>query len=291
MNALARLLAVVSLLLACIVGINGNVALGDDGLIDQLIDPGIEFGDGSLHPVQKPLDWETPPHVDALAGRLSWDRMVRDSVVAPVWMDLDYVKDESGQRIGHHVHFRFVVHVPLATLRDRDLMRDLFSDVDADDSDGDFVDLETEALSKAGIDALPGRHYGLANVPLMNQVVVRGIIEAESNSNHDTYLMIWRLKPLDSASPYASVWTPVQRNAVGKRVVGDPEPYRGAGGYLQLMSLATLDDQPVDACLVEGRFLLYEPEGWFGGSNFLRSKFPLLIQEAARKFRRQIAKK
>ena len=58
----------------------------------------------------------------------------------------------------------------------------------------------------------------------------------------------------------------------------DEETQRsGAGGYLALQSLAEVSPELTGACLVEGRLVLHEPQSWFGGSNFLRSKFPLLI--------------
>jgi hypothetical protein len=34
--------------------------------------------------------------------------------------------------------------------------------------------------------------------------------------------------------------------------------------------------------------LMHEPTQWFSGSNFIRSKLPLAIQEGARSFRRSL---
>jgi hypothetical protein len=64
----------------------------------------------------------------------------------------------------------------------------------------------------------------------------------------------------------------------------DSHPYEGAGGY---MHVAKLSD-PSGACLIETWMVLHEPTEWFRGSNLLRSKLPLMIQESVRKFRRHL---
>ena len=57
------------------------------------------------------------------------------------------------------------------------------------------------------------------------------------------------------------------------------------GGYMKASRLA----QPSGAVLVEYHLVFEEPQGWFGGSNLLRSKLPLVCQDGVRKFRRRMA--
>ncbi|MCS7305572.1 MAG: hypothetical protein NZ602_10755, partial [Thermoguttaceae bacterium] len=46
--------------------------------------------------------------------------------------------------------------------------------------------------------------------------------------------------------------------------------------------------QPGGALFIEHHHLFAEPNQWFGGKNFLRSKLPLAIQETVRKLRWQL---
>ena len=58
----------------------------------------------------------------------------------------------------------------------------------------------------------------------------------------------------------------------GRTLVLDPHDLRTSG-----------------AVLVEYHLVFEEPQGWFGGSNLLRSKLPLVCQDGVRKFRRRMA--
>jgi hypothetical protein len=45
---------------------------------------------------------------------------------------------------------------------------------------------------------------------------------------------------------------------------------------------------PAGALFVEYHVVFLEPQGWFRGTNLLRSKLPIVAQDLVRKFRRRM---
>ncbi|TWU40624.1 hypothetical protein Poly41_14580 [Novipirellula artificiosorum] len=268
-------------------------ARGEDSMLTELTLHGIAMTDSVVLKLAPPtlIGSLSRSERDDLAGNFGWDRFSKDSVVAPIWIDLDYIQDEGGKRVGHSIHFRFVVHERLDRLRDRNIMTSLFGSPASDASDtGAFVELTPTEMATHGIPTSANTYSGFAAVPLMNRVLLRGVIAGQTIDIDQGVVLTWRL--VDSIEPgdeYAARWSPLTRDSLGNQVEGEPQPYRGAGGYLHLQSLESIEDSLNSACLVEAKILLHEPQLWFGSSNFLRSKFPLMIQEAVRKMRRTLA--
>jgi hypothetical protein len=82
-------------------------------------------------------------------------------------------------------------------------------------------------------------------------------------------------------------WRPVTRDDNGKRQLGAPQPYFGFGGYAKATRLV----EPAGAILIEYHAAFAEPQDWFGGTNLLRSKLPILAQMIVRQLRRGLEKK
>ncbi|MEM9646553.1 MAG: hypothetical protein AAF989_16290, partial [Planctomycetota bacterium] len=252
-------------------------------LLRRLTDVGLQIEPGQRVTIPAPIMLADESNVrgEDLAGRLGWARFSKATIVAPVWMDLEYLKDDHGRRIGHSVHFRFVVHQPLSKLRDRDWMQSVFGE-SSEDADGGYRKVGEDELPmewKRGAESI---RHGFVEVPLMNRVVVRGLVSGTTEDHGAGTVMAWRLEDtVPSASSLSSTWAAIERDDLGAKREGPMFAYRGAGGFLNLQPLSSVDESMNNACLVEGRLILREPEGWFGGSNFLRSKFSILIQEAA----------
>ena len=85
---------------------------------------------------------------------------------------------------------------------------------------------------------------------------------------------------------YPNQWqtTHVEKN--GDVVFGAPKRYTGAASYLKLTALA----EPVGAIFGEFHVAYTEPAGWFEGTNFMRSKIPILAREEIKGFRRELAR-
>ncbi|TWT84019.1 hypothetical protein CA13_54930 [Planctomycetes bacterium CA13] len=269
---------------------------GDESMLDHLVDQGIQVSDHVTVKLESPthLDDLSTGSRDRLAGNFGWPRFTKKSVVAPVWIDLDYINNAAGERVGHSVRFRFVVHESVERLRDRDFLSSLFNGESETNhwtelKRSDLLSQDDQASHVA--QASSEMTFGFATVPLMNRVLLRGVIAGQTVLDESGFVSAWRLvDTIDAANPYTARWSPLERDSLGKQVEGDASSYHGAGGYVNVQSLAPVDETFANVCLIEGQFVLHEPQAWFGSSNFLRSKFPLLIQEAARKFRRSLQK-
>lgn len=235
--------------------------------------------------------------VENLAGKQGWERFARDSVNAPVVVDISSVDDPDGNRLGLRVHSAFVVYTQMATLRDSQLMEQFFGSVPStlendvgSDSDARRVvmqELSAEELIQLGFveQADSAAAFAYIELPLLNKVLLEGIIRVERRERPGAVEFAWRLDPsFNSLEKYACRWTRLERNAVGRLVEGEAYPYTGCGGWIGAYEIGDSSEQ----LLIESRMLLQEPSEWFAGSHFLRSKLPLMLQENARSFRRKL---
>ena len=260
-------------------------------LFDQLTTTGVQLTDKvrvrlDMPVVSEQTDTTLKQHaLDRIAGASGWKRFSRDSSVAPIEIDMKYIEDDSGQRIGHLVYVAFVAHCDLDSLRDRDRMDKLFGSTKkepkADEYHADEITPEQlEALHFDGDD----RKYVSIRIPLLDRVLIRGVVASQYREADNDLTISWLLDPrfaTPNALRFSNEWS---------RLNGDDmtsHPYEGAGGYIHVTKLS----DPPGACLNETRMVIHEPPKWFSGSNLLRSKLPLLVQESVRKFRRQLDEK
>ncbi|MCA9180196.1 MAG: hypothetical protein KDA51_02055 [Planctomycetales bacterium] len=279
-------------------------------LFSELTQRGLEFTDqqrvtispATLRPGM--TDSERTEALAKLIGKQKWDRFARDSVRAPVVVDIDTIDDPSGERLGMRVHSAFVVYTTLEMLRDRDLMEETFGPAPIDstrrDTESDRAlendevrvvmrELPTVELARLGFtrQVQGDASFAYVELPLLNKVLVRGVIRIEKREREGAVELAWRLDPsFNSDEELASRWTRLERDAVGKLVEGDSFPYTGCGGWMGVYEINPEKKQ----LLVESQLLLREPKDWFAGSNFLRSKLPPALQENAQTFRRKLAK-
>lgn len=270
----------------------------DNRLVRELTTQGVRLGDGPWVKLPAPtlvdgLDVAAQRAiVERAAGRYGKDRFTRDSAVAPFSLKLAYLKGADGERIGHSADLWFVAHGNLATLKDEQLLEDLVQP--GSEKDSPFTpearELDDEQLAVRSIQRLTGcgeEKYVFARFSVLNRVYLSGVGNAVYTESPQSLVVAWRLDPrfADDAD-FASRWQPIETDELGKRKLGVAQPYGGYGGYAKITTL----DEPAGALFVESHVVFHEPSGWFRGSNLLRSKMPLAIQENVRKFRRQLAK-
>ena len=297
----------------CLVAAMASSSLHAQGadLFSELSERGLEFTDQQRIALPLPTlqsamtDRERTEALEKLAGKLKWDRFSRDAVTAPVVVDIDTIDDASGERLGLNVHSAFVAYTTLETLRDQDLMEETFGPAPIDSTTLDsekrkaaasdamrvvMRELSATELTQLGFAeqaALTRSNVSFAYIelPLLNKVLVRGVIRIEKRQPAGAVEFAWRLDPSFNADEkYASRWTRLERDEVGKMVEGGSFPYTACGGWMGVYEI----DREEKQLLVESQLLLREPTEWFAGSNFLRSKLPLMLQENARSFRRKI---
>ncbi|TWU07851.1 hypothetical protein [Stieleria varia] len=220
--------------------------------------------------------------MQSLVGKAKWKAFTRDSAVAPVEIDLDYLRDEADQRIGHSVHMAFLVHASFDSLRDQDVTSKITGGgAEKDRWTGRLLTEEEREKNNATLS--DDETLVMFAVPLLDKVELQGVIRVARDESEDELTYRFHLDPgFDSPSGISpNGW---------KRIDADSDemtvPYKGLAGYLSIQRLS----EPAETCFVEARVLMHEPQEWFNGSNFLRSKLPLMMQEIARNFRRRVAK-
>ena len=274
----------------------------EPGLFETLTTSGVEFAQPSTFSVPVPLlaersAPELPTEViERLSGGFGWQKFSRKSVFAPVHIDVNYLKDRDGERVGHHAYSAFIAYAALDRLRNRQLLESVFGNMESEvnDASASVEELDTQELMQTGRIAADDsqQHFAKIRLPLLKRVVVRGVIRLESSEGPDWFRLAWGLDPRfaaskpDSDKNLANTWTKIARDEVGQAYELEPQPYQGWAGYIHVAATGREAEQ----LLIESHMLLHEPQDWFAGSNALRAKLPLSMEEAARRFRRKLAK-
>jgi hypothetical protein len=271
-------------------------------LLDQFQSEGIQLSEGTSVKLNPPLLMGQPPQaqplLEKLAQRHGWERFARNSPTAPVLVEISSVQDASEKRVGHNIYSAFVAYAPLAMLKDQDLMTSLFgtSSQEKELLGFDPEELPTDILERAGIKKSDKDYvrYSTLRIPLMNRVVIEGTARIEKIEKDGHVIIVWQLDPkftMDTTqaessglAKYANRYQKVVRDELGKEVESPAVAYSGCGGYLSVSQTGLADQQ----LLIESRMAIHEPDEWFAGSNFLRSKFPVALQESAQSFRRKL---
>jgi hypothetical protein len=86
---------------------------------------------------------------------------------------------------------------------------------------------------------------------------------------------------------YPNQWRPIDKDALGQKVLGEAHPYQGAGFYIKATSLG----DPPQAIFFEFHSLYNEPQGWFEDEpERLRRKLPSIAQFKIQQFRERLAR-
>lgn len=272
-------------------------ATAQDGkLFTELTEQGLRFTDDDQIKLPFPTLWlnltdsARDEALHKLAGKQEWHRFAKDSPMAPITIDIETINSQNGERLGLNVHNAFIVYAAMERLRDQKAMEQVFGRPSQSDNAKGVVteELPPEELRKLGFieQAESKATFAYLELPLLNQIIVRGVICVEKRERAGVVEFFWRLDPsFNAVEKYASRWTKLERNSVGKLLEGESYAYYGCGGYMGVYEL----DPKSNRLLIESRLLIHEPMEWFAGSNFLRSKLPPMIQENARNFRRKLA--
>ena len=269
-------------------------------LLQQLYKSGIQVPDAGNVPLPPPTlrkelsKEQTTAALKKLSGGAGWKRFSRNSAVAPIKIDLDYIKDDNGNRLGHQIHIAFVVHASMQTLRDKDLMKQMFGDPKrAKESrpDGGGAEVSAGRLKELGIDANEESKFYEVEFPLLDKVLAKGVLHVEQANSDDAFELVFHLdERFNEGAEPQNAWATIKKNEPDSKrrftLTSRWKPYGGAGGYISVQPVPDIEG----ACLMEARIVMHEPSDWFNSSTLLRSKLPLLMQEGVRSFRRKLPK-
>jgi hypothetical protein len=196
--------------------------------------------------------------------------------------------------LGRRVDVWFIAYGDLKTLASDDFLNGQLklSGASAEGADGSQVRLLADAeLTKRGIE-VPRQpedsRIVAADVTLLDRVRLKTTMRNSKIQTEESILVASILDERFSEDPqFPNTWQAITRDTAGRRQVGEPQTYKGIGFYIKATRLA----EPAGALFVEYHAAFAEPKGWFQGANLLRSKLPIVAQDAVRKSRRTLEKK
>lgn len=271
-------------------------AAAENPIFEQLIRQGVAVSPGETVRLPAPslADGLTATAqrkvIEAIAGeRHTWDSFTRRAVVTPFVLKISQ-DDASDQRIGRRVDLWFVAYGDLRSLgSDEFLNRQFKSAVAADAENSARVRLLTNSdLAQRGL-APPQNaedsRYLAAEFTLLERVRLSATTRSVKTETQDSIMVASVLDPrFTEDAEFPNRWQSITRDDAGRRKLGAPQPYTGLGSYVKATRLSA----PEGALFIEYHVAFAEPRGWFNGANLLRSKLPIVAQDAVRKFRRSL---
>jgi hypothetical protein len=248
----------------------------------QLSKPAMEDG---LQPAQQKRVIEA-----ILAGKYDWETFIRKSVVSPFVLKMSEGSAESSPII-RRVDIYFVAYGSFESLKSEDYLNkqlNLAVSNDQSDARGRAKMLTAEELRKRGIAAgtkPEDPRWVAVTSTLLGKVRISLTTQNIKTEGKDSILIASVADPrFATDSDYPNCWRSITVDDAGKRQTGPAEPYVGLGSYAKATKIA----EPAGAIFMEYHVAFVEPEGWFHGTNLLRSKLPIVAQEMVRKFRRNL---
>jgi hypothetical protein len=211
--------------------------------------------------------------IAALVGdRYALDEFTRKSVVAPQLLRVrDAVADPDAPARGVDVWF---------VAYDDRYLRWLMG-LQKGEGLGAGRRLTSEELAQRGIEPDDGGREVFRHVEfdLLGRVQLRATVRAVWTMTGESVLIAGEVDPRFRGDPeFPNQWRSAARG-------GTASPWAGAGFYLKITRLA----EPAGALFVEQHAVFVESNGWFGGTNLLRPKLPMAVQDQVRALRREWA--
>jgi hypothetical protein len=267
-------------------------------IYDELVGPGITIAPQETLKLPKPAleDGLAPAQQrqvieSLLAGRYDWDTFTRKSIVSPFILKISEGSAESGPII-RRVDIYLIGYGKFDLLRSEDYLTkqlNLAANNDDSDNSGRAKLLTVDEMRKRNIpaDTKPGNpRWMTVTSTLLGKVRISMTSQNVKTEGQDSILIASLVDPrFVNDAEYPNRWQSLTVDDTGKRQTGPPEPYVGLGSYAKATRLA----EPAGAIFMEYHVAFVEPQGWFHGTNLLRSKLPIVAQEMVRKFRRNLS--
>jgi hypothetical protein len=228
--------------------------------------------------------------LEKVAGTIPLEFFLRKTTDAPFVIKISSLEDGSGTRQGQRIDVWFVAKGKLEAVARGDVLGQLLG-TEAKTA-GSGVEkaeaLTAEDLRERGIKPQMGpgleEKFGSLNATFLDSAMVTGVTRTMKTTTSSSILMAMELDPrFAKDAKFPNRWRSIDRRPDAAVPLGPPQPYSGFGGYAKVTDLGG------GMVFVEMHTAFSEPPAWFGGRNLLRSKFPVVIQENVRKFRRRLA--
>lgn len=263
--------------------------------LDALLTKGVEFPGAVFRKLRPPTladGLDAAAQQQAIApilamkkGRpITYAEFTVNNLNTPLVLLIDQDPQYDANNPGHSINLWFVVYGKLKTVADPQFLKQQFKP----DKTGRVDTLNAADLKQRQIvpRTIPGGNewfvHGTfkllpANVRVQVQSTVRVV---ETREKESATIAGQTDRRFDMDAKFPNEWRPAPAGVVG----GPAVLYYSTGGYAKVTQLV----EPAGALLVEYHLIYDEPQGWFGGANLLRSKFPQSTPDDVRSFRRDV---
>ncbi len=225
-----------------------------------------------------------------VAGARPLEEFVRNAVVAPFAMEIVDVSLPEAPTPLRRVDVSYVAYGRLEQLFSEDFLEHLLHQAASQRKSRYPIGrriLSAEELAKRNLLLPPDgsthkERYLFTAAALFDRVLLRTTQHVVVTRSEETLVLASAVAPaFQEDKEYPNQWQPIQVDDQGRFTLGPAQPYFASASYTKVTRLR----QPTGALFIEHHHLFAEPNEWFGGKNFLRSKLPLAVQEAVRKLR------
>lgn len=292
-----KVLLASAMVLGCAVGTLSADGSVDNPVYEHLVQEGIPINDQAVKLPEPSLSAEADKeaqsevvHGIAARKKYKYDDFVRKSPVAPFLLEINTAGEAGeGDRV-QRIDLWFVAYGKLSDVTDEDLLGQLVGS-GSENEKGESQSLSDKELKERDlqVESTDDRResYYQVDSPLLDKVRISGIGHGVTTREATRVLAASLLDPRFLDDPkYPNRWRSIVREPSGKKTLGKQSPYAGFGGYSQVVQLV----EPKGALFIECHMAINEPHGWFNGTNLLRSKLPVLMQDNVRTLRRKLAK-
>ncbi len=151
--------------------------------------------------------------------------------------------------------------------------------------------LTDKEMAKRKLKSVTEKHWGdryfYSTFCLFDMVEVSATRYVVLSETPDGVVIAGRIDPqFDKDKEYPNQWRRIDKDALGKPVLGPKQPYAGTGFYLK----ATRLKAPEEAIFFEIHAAFNEPEGWFDGAPTLSAQLAKIINFKVKDFRGNLAR-
>src|SRR5262245_31644724 len=265
----------------------------ENPLFKGLLDPGLDAG--GKEKVKFPAP-SMPDGLDAakqtaiikglIGTDYSYEEFSRKSVVAPQLLKIRDIDGGNAKVTIRGVDVWFVAHGDFKLLED-DKCLDRRTGANKG-TGGKGGPLDADALAKRNIKVGdPKREgYGHVEFDFLGKVRLNVTGHAMWSRNGESVVAAAEVDPRFAADKdFPNQWRALTADG-GQVKAGPANAWNGAAMYLKITKL----HEPAGAVFIEQHVIYAEPTGWFDGTNLLRSKLPIAVQDNVRTMRKEFAK-
>jgi hypothetical protein len=266
-----------------------------NSLYKTLLDTGVPVGGEKvkLPPPTMPDGLAAAKQTDVIKelikGKYDYDEFTRNTVVAAQKIEITDLKPADPKKADPKVQVRrvdvwFVVYGDFKRLEDDKFLDRLGGSTRG--TGGKSVEIKEEHLKARNIPVPDKKRegYGHIEFDFLEKVRLKVTGHAMWSRGAESVVATAEIDPrFEKDKDFPNQWRPINKDGTA----GEANAWSGAAMYLKITKL----QQPAGALFIEQHVVYSEPSGWFDGTNQLRAKLPIAVQENVRNMRKEFQKK